>query len=213
MLPRVLVIGFCIANAVGSHAGPLQDFLRRDLDSLPAYHHAIRHILPQGWRKDVVLRTLIIEPFSTETVIAIRRESAGYRAFAVAPTSEIWKEALAERRHPNYAKFHLKYAERPLANEVAERCIKLWYDVLSDRRNYQEENLIYLDTTQVYFFVRLASHAPLTAWTHAWEEKKARAGKLLALSEGLASYIEGTLSEAKLVAYLTRAEKTIKASN
>jgi hypothetical protein len=207
MLARLLIIAFCIAASAASGAR-LQDFLRQDVDTLPEYQHAIRRVLSRGWGKHVVLRTLVIPPFSNEIVVGIRRDRAGYHAFVVEPTSHIWHEASPENKHPNYSKIRQKYTDHIIRDDVAVRCIRLWHRVLSDRQNYLKDENLYLDTTEVYFFVRLAPHEAISAWTHQWGDKT-RAGELLTLSDALTAYIDGKMTEAKFLHLLEHAEKKV----
>jgi hypothetical protein len=209
MVKAARVLLLCIALAATAHAAQLRDYLRRDVDDDDRYHVAIRRILSQGWRKDVVLRTLVIPPFSGEIVVGIRRNGAGYRTFVIEPRSHIWLEASPENKHPNYSKIRAKYMERLLRADIADRCIKLWYHVLNDARNYRKEQGLFIDTTQVYFFVRLPPHEALSAWTHEWTEK-ARAGELLDISNALTAYIDGKMTEAKFLRELGRAEKKLR---
>jgi hypothetical protein len=185
-----------------------RDYLRDDVRDNEQYHLAIRRVMSQGWRKDVVLRTLLIPAFSKEVAVGIRRDNPGYRTFAIEPTSQIWLDVSPENKDPNYSRVRSTCFERPLRSDIAESCVKLWYKVLSNRDNYRQDEGIIVDATQAYFFVQLAAHKPISAWMRQWDEN-AQGRVLLDTSARLIDYIDGKLTEAKLIHMLQLAEGRI----
>lgn len=167
---RFLLVAFFIldcATAVG--AAKERDDFRDGDDRDDSYQRAIRRVLWQGFRNEVVLRTLTIGAYGGEDIMGIRRVASGYRAFRLAPSSSIWDEEVKriDGRRPDFSKIRSTYYERPIPEALVARCVAVWTHALRDRRNYpsEKEQATYLDSTQFYFFVRVGARESLAAHT------------------------------------------------
>jgi hypothetical protein len=166
-LPVVTLFVLVCATTVG--AAKQRDDFREGDDRDDSYQRAIRRVLWQGFRNDVVLRMLTIGAFGGEDITGIRHVASGYRVFTVAPSSDIWDEEVKRihGKQPDFSKIRSTYHERPIPEPLVARCVAVWTHALSDRRNYPsaKDRPIYLDSTQFYFFVRIGARESLAAHT------------------------------------------------
>ncbi len=67
------------------------------------YHQKIRQLFDEGFRQDVVLRVLILESFTTESLVGIRKTPDGAEAFYLRAKSKIGDiELLDKKRGTGY---------------------------------------------------------------------------------------------------------------
>src|SRR3954463_15845731 len=103
----------CIATVT---AAKERDDFREGDDRDDTYQQAIRRVLAQGFRNDVVVRVLTLGAFGGEDIVGIRRTNSGYRAFTVEPSSHIWDEEVKRyrRERPDFSRIRSSYHERPI---------------------------------------------------------------------------------------------------
>ncbi len=186
-----------------------RDYLIRGERDNDTYDKAIRRILRQGWRKDVVLRYVHIPPFEKELVIGIRRTGKSYSAFVLEPTSHIWSEEVKriERKHPDFSHIHAIYKERIISEAYVRRAAAFWRYVLVDPRNYRKDTDTYLDSSQLYFFLGLLPREHLAA--HAIKLGP-KSEELMHVASDLSTFVyPAKANEEKMFEWLRSSEKKV----
>jgi len=170
------------------------------------YDKAVRHVLWRAWQKDVAVRTVHLPPFDPEWIAGVIRTKDGYRAFKLEASSQIWGASHHPKR--DLPKIRAIYRERPITDSLAER-IGVWRAVLGDRRNYGKDPGIYLDTSQLIFFVgfRRGEH-PLTANTKL-PDRNAKSRQLWDISIALLDYVEAKSSADALDRIVGKGKKKV----
>ena len=215
MLSRLAIATF-LAATVSAALGGNPDHLRSGEEKLTEkwdvdYHRAVRTILGRGWKPDVVVRTLDLTAGPPEWVSGIARTPAGYRAFEVIASTQIWSElsytpnGQMAIKH-DYRGIRPILHERPLSDVLSARIAALWRRVLADRKNYGEETQIYIDTDVFTFDLMFASNERLTAHTTGWGP---HTQQLILVARILASYAKGA-PESELLKAVSRAESKLR---
>ncbi|MBA3353957.1 MAG: hypothetical protein H0U23_16315 [Blastocatellia bacterium] len=202
--------------------GRERDHFERGDDSQDSYYKVVQKILWQGWRDDVVLRMIVRPPFDKEYIVGVRRVGRQYRCFVINPTSHIWSEEV--KRHtagagkPNFSRIEGKFEETPVREDVVTRIAAIWRKGLNDPKSYlgpqqrvsaggEEERVIYLDSTEFYFFVGLLPKEHLTGRTV--ESAGRNAAPMLRVGFGLPVYVWHGTSEKAYFKTLSKAEKEL----
>ena len=204
-LPLVAILALiCASSANGAKE---RDDFREGDDRDDTYQQAIRRVLWQGFRNDVVLRMLTLGAFGGEDIVGIRRVASGYRVFTVAPSSHIWDEEVKryDARHPDFSKIRSTFYERPIPETLVRRCIAVWVRALRDRRNYPSGKTSYLDSTHFYFFVRVSPNETLAAHTHNFLAPSG--AEIINVGERLAGHPDQRIFERDLDKALRRSER------
>jgi hypothetical protein len=199
-----------VANAASEH-----DNLERGEDSQDSYYKAIRRILWQGWRRDVVLRMIVRPPFDKEHILGVRRVGRQYRCFVVNPSSHIWSEEV--KRHtagagkPDPSHIRGEFDETPVREDFVLRLAQIWRKGINDPKSYlsaaEKQRSIYLDSTEFYFLVALFPHEHLTA--HTVESAGRNAEAMIRVGFDLPRYVWHDITGAAYGESLARAEKTL----
>jgi hypothetical protein len=212
MLSR-LAIALSLAVAIAPAQAGERDYLRKGDRKLTQQWHidfnrAVRTVLARGWRQDVVLRTFDLTAGSPEWVSGIARTGAGYRAFEVAASTELWAKLSDTStgqmviKH-DYSGIRGLLHERPLSEALSVRIAALWRRMLTDPRNYGEEKRIYTDADVFAFDLRFARRERLIAHTSAWGP---RTEQLVLITRALARYAKGA-PESELTKAVSTAER------
>jgi hypothetical protein len=209
----LLILCFLLASSArGDDYDHLRarDDLREDDRKDDAYGRAVKRILWQGYRRDVVLRMLTLGAFGGEDIIGIRRVGSGYVAFTVdIGSNNIWHE-LSQTR-PDLSKIRATCYERPIPQQLVERIFNVWCHALRDQRNYRSEAerkmLLYGDSTQIYFFARCAREGPTAANTSNWLGPAA--AEMINVGLKIAGHPNQRIFERDLDKALRRAEKRL----
>ena len=204
-LPLVAtLVLFCASSASGAKE---RDDFREGDDRDETYQQAIRRVLWQGFRNDVVLRVLTLGAFGGEDIVGIRRVASGYRVFTVEPSSHIWDEEVKRiyRKRPDVSKIRSTCYERPIPETLVRRCVAVWVHALRDRRNYPSGKDSYLDSTHFYFFVRVSPSETLAAHTHNFLAPSG--AEIINVGERLAGHPNQRIFERDLDKALRRAER------
>ena len=96
-LKPLLLVACCLTVLlISASKTSAQDHLAPEWDSFGLrneYNEKIRQLFEEGFRQGVILRVLILESFTTESLVGIRKTSDGVEAFISAPRvrSEIQK--------------------------------------------------------------------------------------------------------------------------
>ncbi len=96
--------------------------------------------------------------------------------------------------------------ERRIADSVADRIAALWRRVLRDPRNYGKDPAIYLDTDEFIFYLAFLPTERFAARMTSWGPK---VEQLTDVIDALVVYADGTISEAKLVQAIAKAERKL----
>lgn len=200
--------------------GRERDHFEQGEDSRECYYKDVQRILWQGWRDDVVLRMIVRPPFDKEYIVSVRRVGRQYRCFVIDPTSHIWSEEV--KRHtegagkPDFSHIKGKFEETPVREDVVVRIAAIWRKGLNDPKSYlgpqqrvsaggEGERVIYLDSTEFYFFVGLLPNEHLTGRTV--ESAGRNAAPMLRVGSDLPVYIWHGTSEKRLFQNLVEGGK------
>lgn len=202
-----------------SNAAREHDNFERGEDAQDSYHKAIRQILWQGWRRDVVLRMIVRPPFDKEYIVGVRQVGRQYRCFVINPSSHIWSEEVKrlKKKKPDFAHIRGTFEETPVREDVVMRIAEIWRKGINDSKSYlssaEKARVIYLDSTQYYFFVDLLPNEHLAA--HTVESGGPNAAAMLRVGFDLPVYVWRHMSESAYLETLARAEKVfdIKSSS
>ncbi len=212
----IVAVTALLASQCTTIAQPKRDYLVRGetkptTPSEVKYDRALHKVLERAWRKDVVLRMLDLAPFGPEWAGGLARGPAGYHAFAIGAATNL-REYLAHGSAERWAKtgdrrtLRQPLYERRIAGSVAGRIAALWRRVLTDSRHYGKDPAIYLDTDQFVFYLAFFPTERLTARMTSWGPS---VGQLTDVMDALVVYADGTISEAKLVDAISKAERTL----
>jgi hypothetical protein len=201
---------FC--TALASHAREHDDFERGE-DTADSYYKAIRKILWQGWRPDVVLRMIVRPPFDEEYIMGVRRVGHEYRCFVISPTSHIWSEEVKrlDRKKPDFSHIRGKFDETPVPEDIVKRIAAIWRKGINDPRSYlsaeEKSRIITLDSTEFYFLVGLRPGEHLAARTSDCFGPNASA--MSDVGFGLTVYAWHGMTKGAYVKALAKAERTL----
>jgi hypothetical protein len=196
--PSPIVLFLLIVLAVPSFTCSGKEYLKKggQLSDHPdqveiRYDKAIRQVLGRAWQKDVVVRTVHLPPFDPEWIAGVIRAPNGYRAFELQASSMIWGAS----HHPerDLPKIRAIYREKPISDSLAERIAAIWRAVLEDRGNYGKDPGIYLDTSELIFFVGFHGGEHLTAST-LLPNTATKSRQLWDISVALLDHVEGKSS-------------------
>jgi hypothetical protein len=216
------LIAGTLFSALVANAAQVHDNFEKGEDEHDTYQRALKQILWQGWRRDVVLRMIVIPAASEkEYLVGVRRVGHEYRCFVINPSSQIWAEEV--KRHtesggkPDFSRIRGKFEEAPVREDIVLRIARLWRHGIMDPESYvgptqrrltsrgEEERVIYIDSTIFYFLVRLASNERLAAHTNDFQGPNANA--MLKVGFDLPLYAHGAISEGSFQRTLAKAEK------
>jgi hypothetical protein len=180
-------------------------------DVTAEYERAVEKILRQGFKRNVVLRLIVLPSFDREGMIGLVRSPTGYRAFDLRASLQIW-DALHERKE-KFREIRPIYKEKPITSSLALRIATLWRRVLADPRNYgKEKGVVYIDSANFIFFVGFDPDQRLTANTEHFD-RGTKAWELIQVSDTMYKYILGKVSESALERRIGRAEKKIEVTS
>ena len=209
MQPAIVLLLIVLLGAAKAEAGDPNDYLLRGEREKDSYERAIERILSRGWDNDVVLRFVHIPPFEKELVIGIRRVGISYRAFVLEPSSSIWseEEKRIERKQPDFSHIRAIYKEQPISKAYVKRCAALWQLVLANPQNYHVDPNSYLDSSQLYFFLKFPQNEQLTA--HAIKLGP-KSKELIKISDDLSAYVyPAKATEPMMYRWLNESEKKV----
>lgn len=211
MLKRAItiVLGAVLLAAHAVAASP-RDYLARGWSEKPLdfeieYNRAIERVLERAFRREVVLRMVLLPPFDPEGTIGIARSRTGYTAFDLQPSTQIW-EALHEKKR-NLSALRAVERERRIATPLAIRFMRVWREVLEDRRNYRppEKNVLFVDSWHFVFFVDSNGGPSLTANTNR-SDPGTKTAELISLGDAIYRYVRRGMSDRALEARLRAVE-------
>lgn len=194
------------------------------------YHQKIRQLFEEGFRQDVVLRVLILESFSTESLVGIRKTSDGFEAFCLrAKTSigdtEILKvykkgqifsldregnrtpgvetkeyQELKARTPADFRDISVQKSDKRLPKQTLDQIADIWRGMLRETR-YPEKHRGGKDGTDFYFAMRDSSGVFMSGMV--WSPNQTtRTDQLVQLAEMLREYVESKKTEAQLNAMI-----------
>lgn len=190
------------------------------------YHHKIRQLFEEGFRRDVVVRVLILDSFSTESLVGIRKTSDGFEAFCLrAKTSigdtEMLKhyeeghiflldrdgnrtpgvetkqyQELKRRTPADFRDIDVERMEKRLPKQTVDQITDIWKTMLKETR-YPQKHREGKDGTTYYFATRDSLGATMSGMV--WSpDKTSRTNQLMQLAEVLREYVESKKTEAQL---------------
>ena len=174
------------------------------------YDRAVRHVLSLGWHSDVVLRMVDLPPFQPEWVVGIANTPAGYCAFEVTASKQIWGQLPFGSDDPKHHKGDY-HSVRPILHEklisdaLSRRIAAVWRRVLADPRNYGKETGIILDTDQFTYYLSSLPRERLTANVAGWGP---HSEKLIDVAGAIANYANGA-PEREVVKAVMKAEREL----
>jgi hypothetical protein len=209
MLKPLLALLLSVVFASACHA---KDYLTRgnviydqSLPSFKRYDREIKRVLSRAWQKDVVVRALHEPPFSSEWIVGVIHSPAGYRAFRLEASFQIW-EAINDHKE-ELSKVHGLYADRLISEATASRIASLWRFVLADHANYGKDPTVYGDSSTFHFFVGFSGGENLSAYT-TYLFDGAKVEELVNASNAIYDYVsQKPESAAKLDRSIRKAEK------
>lgn len=190
------------------------------------YYEKIRTLFQQGMQQDVVLRVLILESFSTESLVGIRKTAEGFEAFCLrAKTSigdtELLKhyekgqifsldrdgnrtpgvqtkeyQELKARTPADFRDIVVERTQRRLAKHTFDQIADIWRSMLRET-GYPQKYREGKDGTNFYFAMRDSSGVSMSGTVWSPNES-ARTEQLVQLAETLRGYIESKKTEAQL---------------
>jgi hypothetical protein len=192
-------------------------------DQAIEYHQKIRHLFDEGFRPEVLLRVVIVESFSTESVIGIRKVSSGFEAFylrAKTPVgdTEVLKsyeegkiflldrdgnrtpgvetegyQDLKRRTPADFRDIEVERSQRGLPKATVDEVADTWKAMLLETR-YPKRNRFGKDGTYYYFATR--DHMGVSMNGMVWSPvKSSRTDLLVQLAESLKDYIETKVTD------------------
>lgn len=190
------------------------------------YHEKIRTLFQQGFQQDVVLRVLILESFSTESLVGIRRTPEGFEAFSLrAETSigdtELLKEYekgriflldrdgnrtpgietkqyrdLKSRTPADFRDIGVERSQRRLPRQTFDQIVDIWRTMLRETR-YPQKYREGKDGTDFYFAMRDSNGVSMSG--KVWSPNHStKTEQLVQLAEELRGYAKSQRSEDQL---------------
>jgi hypothetical protein len=217
----VLLSSIAVVNAQ-EHLVPVPDSfgLRNE------YHEKLRTLFQEGFTSDVVLRVLILESFSTESLVGIRKTAEGFEAFGLrAKTSigdtELLKEyeqghiflldrdgnrtpgietkqyqELKDRTPADFRDIAVDRMQRPLEKQTVDQITDIWKTFLQGTR-YPQRPREGKDGTNYYFAMQ--GNLGLTMSGMVWSPNEStRTDQLVQLAETLKEYVKFKKTEYQL---------------
>ena len=201
------------------------------------YHQKIRHLLDEGFRPEVLLRVVIGESFSTESVIGLREVSSGFEAFYLRAKTSIgdtetlkyYEEGkifsldregnqtpgveteeyqdLKRRTPSDFRDIEVERLQRGLPKATVDEVADIWKAMLLETR-YPKRYRFGKDGTDYYFAMR-DNGVPLSGmvWSPA---KSSRTNLLVQLAESLKDYIETKITYEQLRAKVRTTRMRLK---
>jgi hypothetical protein len=194
-----------------------------DFGKVIEYHQKIRHLFDDAFRPDVLLRVVIIESFSTESVIGIRKVSNGFEVFHLRAKTHIWDTELLKdyeegrifsldrdgnqtpgvetegyrdlkRRTPaDFRDIGVEPAQRGLPKVTVDEVADIWRAMLLETR-YPKRIRLGKDGTSYYFAMR--DNFAVSMNGMVWSPaKSSRTNLLVQLAESLKDYIESKITD------------------
>jgi hypothetical protein len=207
------VIAGTLFSVAVANAAQERDNFEKGEDEHDTYQKALRQILWQGWRRDVVLRMIVLTPFSEEYVVGVRRVGREYRCFVINPSSHIWTEEVKRlsRKTPDFSHIRGKFEEMPVREDIVVRVARLWRQGINDPKSYlsqaERDRIISVDSTILYFLVHLLPTERAAAHTNDSQGRNATA--MLRVGFDLPLYAHGDISERAFQKTLARAEESL----
>jgi hypothetical protein len=202
------------------------------------YHQKIRRLFEEGFRPEVVLKVVILESFSTESVIGIRKVSNGFEAFHLrAKTSigdtEILKDYeegkiflldregnripgvdteeyqnLKRRTPSDFRDIEVERSEKWLPKATVDEVTDIWKAMLLETR-YPKKNRFGKDGTDYYFAMRDEIGASISGMV--WSPaRSSRTDLLVQLAESLKDYIESKITDEQFRTKVRATQKRLK---
>jgi hypothetical protein len=210
------VIAGALFSALVANAAQVHDNFEKGEDEHDTYQRALKQILWQGWRRDVVLRMIVI-PAATEReyVVGVRRVGHEYRCFVINPSSQIWAEEVKRHteggRTPDFSHIRGKFEEAPVREDIVVRVARLWRQGINDPRSYlsqaEKDRIISVDSTIFYFLVHFAANERVAAHTDDFQGRNAEA--MLRVGFDLPLYAHGAISEHAFQKTLAKTERSL----
>jgi hypothetical protein len=221
LIPSALVIllGPIGAGSAQEHLVPEPDTFGQTIE----YHQKIRHLFDEAFRPEVLLRVVIVESFSTESVIGIRKVSNGFEAFCLRAKTpigdtEVLKEYeqgniflldrdghqtpgvetegyrdLKQRTPADFRDIEVERSQRGLPKAMVDDVTDTWKAMLLETR-YPKRSRFGKDGTHYYFAMR--DNIGVSMNGMVWSPvKSSRPDLLVQLAESLKDYIETKVTD------------------
>lgn len=190
------------------------------LASYDEYDVMVRQVFADAYNGDVVLRVVIEPSFVPEEVVGIRKTEKGFEAFAMTPSSMIWKTELvrittfdkAGKKQPpekddSFQEFkrqtpsdipkitaHIDSAALPAL--LAQRIARVWKSMLLDARHPKNPHPG-LDGASYHFSMWVQNHGDISG--EIWSpDERTKTSALVNLATALSQYAKGRIDAQEL---------------
>lgn len=166
-----------------------------------AYEERIREVFAEGYRYDVLLKAIILDSSSTESLIAMRQSPDGLETVHLAATTLIWNYSFlplpdGSRPRSESSPIQVKVTRRPIDKRTVDDIMTVWKKVLLETR-YAEPGRFGKDGVTYVFSMKDPYRGILSG--QIWSPKaNSRMERLTHLAESLVRYTDQTLSEKEL---------------
>ncbi|HKQ36334.1 MAG TPA: hypothetical protein VJT11_13605 [Nitrospiraceae bacterium] len=216
----VILFGSIGVGNAQEHLVPEQDSFGQEI----GYHQKVRHLFDEGFRPEVLLKVVIFESFSTESVIGIRKVSSGFEAFSLRAKTSIgdtellkyYEEGkiflldrdgnqtpgvetegyreLKERTPADFRDIEVEHSQRGLSKKTVDEVADIWRAMLLETR-YSKKFREGKDGTNYYFAIRDLNWG-MSMSGRVWSpDKSSRTRLLVQLAESLKDFIETKITE------------------
>ena len=195
------------------------------------YHEKIRTLFQQGFQQDVVLRVLILESFSTESLVGISKTAEGFEAFCLRAKTkigdtELLKEYekgrillldrdgnstpgietkqyrdLKSRTPADFRDIAVERTRRRLPKQTFDQIAEIWETMLRET-HYPQQYREGKDGTTFYFAMRDSSGLSSMNGMVWSPNESTRTDQLVQLAEMLRGFIASQKTEAQLNAMI-----------
>lgn len=190
------------------------------------YHEKIRTLFQEGFRQDVVLSVLILESFSTESLVGIHKTAEGFAAFCLRAKTSIgdtemlkhyeeghiflldrdgnrtpgvetkYYQELKSRTPADFRDIGVERMEKRLPKQPVSELADIWKLMLKETR-YPQKHREGKDGTTYHFAMRDSVGFSMSGMV--WSpHKSSRTDQLVQLAEMLRGYVESKKTEAQL---------------
>ena len=229
-LKPLLLVACCLTVLlISASKTSAQDHLAPEWDSFGLrneYNEKIRQLFEEGFRQGVILRVLILESFTTESLVGIRKTSDGVEAFYLRAKSKIGDTELLKiyeksqifsldrdgnrtpgvetqayqelkRKTPtDFRDIPVERMQRRLPKQTVDQIAEIWKTMLRGTR-YPEKARFGKDGTTYYFAMRDSIGVFMTGMVWSPNEST-RTDQLVQLAETLKEYVKSKQTEDQL---------------
>jgi hypothetical protein len=166
-----------------------------------AYQERIREVFAEGYRYDVLLKAIILDSSSTESLIALRQSPDGLETVHLAAATDICNHSFlpqpeGSRRRSEIAPIQIKVTRRPIDKHTADDIMTLWKKVLLETR-YAEPGRFGKDGV-IYMFSMKDPYRGILSGQIWSSEAKSRMEHFTHLAESLVRYTHQSLTQTEL---------------